>query len=210
MGADRSPTPGRPRRQYRSSAERRKEIVEATLELLAAQGPRAWTTAALAERVGVSEATLFRHFPSKGDILVAAVTEHVDRTDAWIEAFEPDAPGWEGVRQLLEAFFARSVAAGGGPLVLLEQATRFPDDLRLRMRDSKLRAHVRLRGFLTGTPLEPVADQVTDIAVAVLSRSLLYWLAAEPGDPVPDPGASLELLGRAFEALADRPGGVAG
>src|SRR5690606_1754991 len=57
-----------PRRQYRSREDRRRQIIEATLQLLSGRGPRNWTIALVAERVGVSEATLFKHFANKDDI----------------------------------------------------------------------------------------------------------------------------------------------
>jgi AcrR family transcriptional regulator len=52
---------------------RREEIVQAALTLIAQQGPGTLTTGAIAEAVGVSQATVFKHFPTKGAILAACV-----------------------------------------------------------------------------------------------------------------------------------------
>lgn len=57
----------------KSATVRREEIVQAALMLIAQQGPGALTTAAIADAVGVSQATVFKHFPSKGAILDACV-----------------------------------------------------------------------------------------------------------------------------------------
>ncbi|MGA8183556.1 MAG: TetR/AcrR family transcriptional regulator [Terriglobia bacterium] len=52
---------------------RREQIVEAALALIAAQGVRRLSMAALARRVGLVPSALYRHFGSKQEILQAAV-----------------------------------------------------------------------------------------------------------------------------------------
>lgn len=52
---------------------RQKEIIEATLELLAESGTQNLTTAHIAERVGISEAALYRHFDNKYDIICSSI-----------------------------------------------------------------------------------------------------------------------------------------
>lgn len=48
-----------------------KSLRKAALELFAEQGYEATATAQVAERAGVSEMTLFRHFPTKEMLLLA-------------------------------------------------------------------------------------------------------------------------------------------
>ncbi|MGM0578922.1 MAG: TetR/AcrR family transcriptional regulator [Myxococcota bacterium] len=55
------------------SAERRREIAEAALDIMARDGLRRFTTAALARHVGLAEGTIFRHFSDKADIVCAAI-----------------------------------------------------------------------------------------------------------------------------------------
>lgn len=52
---------------------RQREIVEATLELLAESGIQNLTTAHIAERVGITEAALYRHFDGKFDIIGSTI-----------------------------------------------------------------------------------------------------------------------------------------
>ncbi|HEX8924157.1 MAG TPA: helix-turn-helix domain-containing protein [Terriglobales bacterium] len=60
---------------HRCSAEdRRNQILEVATNLFARQGFVGTTTRAIAERVGVNEAIIFRHFPSK-ELLYRAVLE---------------------------------------------------------------------------------------------------------------------------------------
>lgn len=48
--------------------ERKAEIVQATIRLAADIGPDRLTTDKLAQEIGISQAAIFRHFPTKNDI----------------------------------------------------------------------------------------------------------------------------------------------
>lgn len=64
------------RRKRLSAEERRRTIVEAAREEFAKSGDiGATTTKAIAQRVGVSEAILYRYFDSKEDLFIEAVVE---------------------------------------------------------------------------------------------------------------------------------------
>lgn len=51
--------------RHRPADERRSEAVETVIELCAEQDPAAITTGAIAKRMKLSQAALFRHFPTK-------------------------------------------------------------------------------------------------------------------------------------------------
>ena len=53
--------------------QRRQEIVEAALELAAEQGVKRVTTQAIADRVGIAQPTVFRHFKTRDTIFAAAI-----------------------------------------------------------------------------------------------------------------------------------------
>ncbi|PAZ12244.1 TetR family transcriptional regulator [Streptomyces sp. SA15] len=63
------------------SAERRAEIVQAALEVIAERGYRGASLAAVAERVGLTQQGLLHYFPTK-DTLLVAVLEERDKWDA--------------------------------------------------------------------------------------------------------------------------------
>ena len=66
-------------KQIRKSAEdRKKQIVETAIRLAGNLGPKRLTTQQLAYEIGVSQAAIFRHFPTKGHIWLA-VAEHISR-----------------------------------------------------------------------------------------------------------------------------------
>jgi TetR/AcrR family transcriptional regulator len=84
-----------------STGQRQREIVATVLALARERGPEAITTQAIADRMGVTQGALFRHFPDKEAI--------------WLAVF-----AW--VRESLGAVFAAATAKEGSPLAKLEAA----------------------------------------------------------------------------------------
>jgi TetR/AcrR family transcriptional regulator len=64
------PTTAGPKRL--TAAARRAQLVDVAIAMFGQRGYRGATTKAIAEAAGVSEATIFRHFPSKDDLYIAA------------------------------------------------------------------------------------------------------------------------------------------
>jgi AcrR family transcriptional regulator len=97
-----TPTASRkPVRHRLSSDERQREIVATVLALAPEHGPDAITTQAIANRMGVTQGALFRHFPDKEAI--------------WLAVF-----AW--VRESLGAVLAAAVAKPASPLAKIEAA----------------------------------------------------------------------------------------
>ena len=66
--------------------ERRAATVEAVVSLAAEQNPSEITTAAIAQRMGLTQGALFRHFPNKDAILQAVMSWVSERLLARIDA----------------------------------------------------------------------------------------------------------------------------
>ena len=64
--------PGAARRKRLPGTERRAQLIEVAISIFGQRGFRGATTKAIADAAGISEATIFRHFPSKEDLYVAA------------------------------------------------------------------------------------------------------------------------------------------
>lgn len=88
------------RRKRLPADERKREIVAAVVELAAYCGPDAITTQAIADRVGLTQGALFRHFADKDAI--------------WVAVFD-----W--VREQLDLVIGSALQAGGDPLAVLER-----------------------------------------------------------------------------------------
>jgi AcrR family transcriptional regulator len=83
---------------------RRREIADAALRIVAEQGLGRFTAMSIAREVGVSDAALFRHFPTK-DAIVLAVVDRVE--EVLFEGFPPPDP--DPIARL-GRFFERRVA----------------------------------------------------------------------------------------------------
>jgi TetR/AcrR family transcriptional regulator len=92
--------PAAPRHRL-TTDQRQREIVAVVLALARERGPDAITTQAIADRMGLTQGAVFRHFPDKEAI--------------WLAVF-----GW--VRESLEAALAHAMAQADSPLARIEQA----------------------------------------------------------------------------------------
>ena len=72
--------------------ERRAITVDAVVALAAHQNPHDITTSAIAKQMGVSQGALFKHFPSKDDILKAVMEWVAERLLSRIDAAALHAP----------------------------------------------------------------------------------------------------------------------
>ena len=101
--------------KLRADAQRnRARVVDAAVEVFAAQGVAA-STEAIAERAGVGIATVFRHFPTKADLLVAVLTRHfAELTEAARAAASADDPGaafYDVMRHIVEGAASKKALA---------------------------------------------------------------------------------------------------
>ena len=66
-------TKNRENQKKKTVEQRRQDILEASLKIFAQKGYSGSTTAEIARAAGVAEGTIFRHFPTKKDILIAVL-----------------------------------------------------------------------------------------------------------------------------------------
>ena len=88
----------------KSSTARKSEIVAATLSLVAELGPGGVSTQAVADRVGITQAGVFRHFSTKQDLWLAVaewlITEAKKR---WEEACKTEVSAFEKIKKVIGA-----------------------------------------------------------------------------------------------------------
>jgi AcrR family transcriptional regulator len=109
--------------RVRKSAELRKaEIVATVLDLADRIGPDRVTTGAVASVIGVSQAALFRHFPTK-DALWTTVAEHAAEglAAAWDEALSVGDGPLVRLRALIAAQLAQINATPALPMLLFSR-----------------------------------------------------------------------------------------
>lgn len=123
-------------RQRMPTDERQREIVAAVLALARERGPDAITTQAIADRMGVTQGAVFRHFPDKQAIWLAVFASVRESLGAALTAAtgQVDSPLAKIERAFL-AHIAFIVANPGVPRVMFHEM-QYPGD-------SPVRAEVR-------------------------------------------------------------------
>ena len=94
------PQPRKPRGPYAKTRGRRQEIVGAAVEVFSSAGFHKGSLREVADRVGLSQAGLLHHFPSKERLLEAVLTWRDDESGARMGAPFPE--GVELLRGLVE------------------------------------------------------------------------------------------------------------
>ena len=84
------PYPGPGKAGRLRAAERKRQIVEVTMGVVAKYGVQGTTTSRIAAAAGVSEATLYRHFSSRTDMLLAALDLVYERVFKVINAADQE------------------------------------------------------------------------------------------------------------------------
>lgn len=131
-------TTNRPRRQR--TEDRRPQIADAALRILATRGASLLTAAEIGREVGIADSTVFRHFRDMDEVILVAI----ERVQAVLAESYP-APGQPPLEQLRAFFLARLALVRQRPEILrlatsdcLEQVAG-PEGAR-RLRDSIARS----------------------------------------------------------------------
>lgn len=162
---------------------RKQEIVEATLELAAEHGLRNLTTQAIAERVGIAQPTIFRHFRSRDAIFVAVIGWVTDNLFHVLEHLEHEhTPPDERLRCLLQRQLAFIGKRRGIPRVVFSDRLHVESPaLKLAVREIYLRLIGRITRLLEEgrdrgcfrPDLEP--EQTALYISALLQGTIMRW-----------------------------------
>ncbi len=71
-------------RQRMTAAERKAQIADVAIALFGRKGFSGTTTKAIADAAGISEATIFKHFPSKTDLYAEAFRRRTEAGTEWL------------------------------------------------------------------------------------------------------------------------------
>lgn len=115
----------------RRVARSRAAVLDAGVELLVECGPNAVTVDAIVQRSGVAKTTIYRHWPSREDLVVDVIREVVKPTPA----LRADLPFEEALRELVRGSCAQAAddrLRRAFPALLLAKAQSQPALERLR------------------------------------------------------------------------------
>lgn len=213
--SDHSLTHGRdvPQTQAERRATSRRALLDAATAVLVEDGLAATTTSEIARRADRSHGALFRHFPTKADLLVAVVEDvyprlvaaYVEALGDRISAARERAAGLDVTADLLVPLLAamrRPEARAGLELltaartddVLADRIGRMEARHRAAMRDA---GRPLLRAVAGPEVTDEALDAVVDVAVD-LTVGIALTTAVADGDRVAD---ELALAGRLLQPL---------
>lgn len=159
--------------------ERRAVTAEAVVELAAEHNPSDITTAAIAQRMGLTQSALFRHFPTREAILHAAIAWVTERLFARVDSAAQDAPS---PLAALEAVFQAHIdfvsEYPGAPRMLLDELQRSGEALPKRTAQTLIHPYgERLRRLLEAGKAQGQLDAELDLkAAAVLFIGIIEGL----------------------------------
>ncbi len=160
---------GRPK--HLPADERRAATVEAVVNLAAEQNPSDITTTAIAQRMGLTQGALFRHFPTKDAILQAVMSWVTDRL---LTRVDKAAEGAASPTAALEAVFMTHIdfvsEHPGVPRMLFGELQRPGETLPKQLVQTLIhRYDERLRRLLEAGKAQGELDAGLDVnAAAVL------------------------------------------
>jgi len=181
-GASRQP-PTLPTRKRPRPGERRVQILETLATMLQEPGAERVTTAALAAKLDVSEAALYRHFASKAQMFEGLI-EFIEQSVFTLvnQIVEREADAGVQVQRVLAVLLQFGEKNPGMTRVMVGDALVFENDrLTARMNqfferiESQLRQSLRQRAELTGSTTPTVdanaqASVLTAFAIGRLQR----------------------------------------
>lgn len=162
--------------------ERRAATVEAVVDLAAEQNPSDITTTAIAQRMGLTQGALFRHFPTKDAILQAVMSWVTERLLARVDKAEE---GTTSPVAALEAVFMTHIdfvsEHPGVPRMLFGELQRPGETLPKRMVQTLIQHYgERLHRLLEAGKAQGELDAGLDVdAAAVLFIGTIQGLVMQ-------------------------------
>ena len=195
---NRSKSIKRRRKPVRKKSSRKQQILEALAHMLEASPGERITTARLAEEVGVSEAALYRHFPSKSKMfegLIEFIEETIFTRANTISNEEPSAiVRCEKILSLLLAFAERNPgitriltgdALAGETERLRARIIQFYDRLETQLKQILREAEIK-EGIRPVVPVATAANLLLSTAEGRISQFVRSEFKRKPTENWPD------------------------
>ncbi|NGY64245.1 TetR/AcrR family transcriptional regulator [Lentzea sp. NEAU-D13] len=166
-----------------------KAVFDAALEVIAEQGYERATTRAIADAAGINEATLFRRFSSKENLLRQAVRGNFAEF-----ALDLDTPGDDVTADLLTivSYYARLYETRGGVVLTLMREAKFspevaavltePESL-LEKVDEVILHHQRRGALVVEPPRHTFFALVGPVMMRAIARRVDQRATQAPADP---------------------------
>jgi AcrR family transcriptional regulator len=186
-------------------AERKAQIVQETLRLVAEYGLVGASMSRIAEAVGISNAALYRHFDSREDILIAAHDALIERVFVWLNSSKASNV-IDRLREMGRSharIFSKDIEGFNAPM--FQFITWIPRD---RVRDHVVRRRMEMLRWYADLVEEGKAQGSirTDIETDLIVAELFAWIWWEDLSYLEGLDTKVTLRGSAnmFERLLER------
>ena len=178
---------------------RKAEIIATVLALADRIGPDRVTTGAVAATVGVTQAALFRHFPTKA-VMWQAVADHVadQLSTAWAAALSATTGATARLRALLHAQLSQIAATPALPMLLFSRELNVENEaLRGTFRGRLVAFHALLideirQGQAVGLSRADVqAPDAAALLTSLIQGVAIRWTLGARDFPLVDEGLRL-------------------
>lgn len=186
--------------------DRRAQIVEATLALLA-QGPLSEvTTRRIAQQVGITQPGLFRHFLGRDAIVLAAIDYLRDQiAQVASQAVDPDRDPLEAVGMVVQGVVGTAVAWPGLPRLLFQDVGGGPDSpfrgplAHLSAMQVALLSELTRRAVVAEQLPSVDTERAAELLLGLIQGTLLRW---QQGATLADAGELVALWARGIQGGA--------
>ncbi len=170
-----------------TGAERKKQIVMVTLDLVAKHGIQGTTTARIASAAGVSEKTLYKHFASRRELLLAALDVAFDRANYAVLSRQ-ETGALERLRSIGRAHWATVLSDQDGFVYPLYEFVAAPPEagLRDRLRVRQLASIEALAAIVEDGKAQGVISQSVEseqiaweLMAVYMSEDIAYLMGVE-------------------------------
>lgn len=158
------------RTQEQRSATTRASLLDATIDTLVEEGYAATTTTAIAERAGVSRGAQLHHYPTKADLVAAAIEHLATKLLDQFAAATDELAESERVDFVIDALWSSFSAPLLPAWIELSVAARTDADLRRRLHGVARRVR---------EAIVERADSVDALLVVTMTLCLLEGLTLE-------------------------------
>lgn len=155
---------------------RQEELLDVALDLAREVGLGGLTVRRLADRVGFTEAALYRHFPSKGALLQALMSRIESRFLPAVRGIAGDEarPARDRLADVVRFHVRMVLAIDGLPMLLLAEAAATEDDaLQDRIRQTAGGYLQTLEGLLAQLPLAVTPREASLVLLGLSAASAI-------------------------------------
>jgi AcrR family transcriptional regulator len=182
---------------------RRAQLLTAALEIFVAQGYHAALMDDIAEHAGVSKPVLYQHFPSKLDLYLALLDEHVgDLVGRVRKALDATTDNRERVRNSITTYFDFVEGEGAAYRLVFESDLRNEPAVRERVEQALDSCVAAIADTIAkDTGVDAAEARLLSVGLAGLAEvSARWWLAS--GDSVSKERAVELLVSLAWRGLS--------